>query len=416
MAIDVSPALTSSTRLTRGAWIAVGLLWVVACLNYLDRVMLTTMRESIVSSIHMTEAQFGLLTSVFLWVYGILSPVAGFLADRFNRAHVIIGSLIAWSGVTWLTGHATTFEQLLAARALMGVSEACYIPAALSLIADYHRGPTRSLATGIHMTGVMTGSALGGLGGWIAEQHSWSTAFTWFGVGGVVYAFVLIALLRDCDRDTSAVEGKAPEGGVSFGAALKSLFSRSGFWFLLAYWGLLGIVGWAISGWLPTYLAEKFHLSQGAAGMHATGWVQGAALVGVLLGGVVADRLSRRSERYRILVPAVGMCIGGLALFGAVSTTTLAICLAGFVAYGLTRSTADANMMPILCLLSDSRYRATGYGILNLLACFVGGAAIFVGGKLRDAHINLDVFFQGCAVSMLICFGFLMLVYRKVRE
>src|SRR5512133_994910 len=128
--------------------------------------MITTMRGSILEALPMTEAQFGLLTSVFLWVYGLLSPFGGLLADRFSRSGVIIASLLSWSAITWLTGHSTTFGQLLFARALMGISEACYIPAALALIVDYHKGPTRSLATGVHLTGVMVGSALSGVGGW----------------------------------------------------------------------------------------------------------------------------------------------------------------------------------------------------------------------------------------------------------
>src|SRR5678816_2477570 len=94
-------------KLPPRAWLIVALLWVVGCLNYLDRVMITTMRGSLVEAIPMTDAQFGLLTSVFLWVYGLLSPFAGFLADRFNRSRVIITSLFLWSLVTWFTAHAT---------------------------------------------------------------------------------------------------------------------------------------------------------------------------------------------------------------------------------------------------------------------------------------------------------------------
>ena len=106
------------------------------------RLMVTTMHSSLLESFPITEAQFGLLTSVFLWVYGSLGPFAGFLADRFRRSQVIIVSLLAWSVVTWLTGFARTFHQLLAMRALMGVTEACYIPAAQAFISDYHRGRT----------------------------------------------------------------------------------------------------------------------------------------------------------------------------------------------------------------------------------------------------------------------------------
>src|SRR5689334_21409341 len=119
------------------AWLVVALLWVVGCLNYLDRVMITTMRSSLKDAIPMTEAQFGLLTTAFLLVYAVLSPYTGFLADRFNRSHVIIASLLVWSFITWLTAHARSYEQLLATRLLMGISEASYMPAALALVADY---------------------------------------------------------------------------------------------------------------------------------------------------------------------------------------------------------------------------------------------------------------------------------------
>ena len=158
-------ATAAVNTLIPGAWKVVALLSVVGCLNYLDRIMVTTMRVSLIEAIPMTEAQFGLLTSVFLWVYGLLSPFAGFLADRFNRSRVIIISLFVWSVITWLTSYATSFETLLATRALMGISEACYIPAALALIADYHSSSSRSLATGIHMAGIMAGQSLGFIGG-----------------------------------------------------------------------------------------------------------------------------------------------------------------------------------------------------------------------------------------------------------
>ena len=189
--------MNNSNHATRYAWVVVGLLWVVACLNYLDRLMLTSMHDSVIADIAMTDAQFGLLTSVFLWVYGALSPLGGFIADRFSRKWVIIGSLGVWSVVTWLTGHVQTFEQMFAARALMGVSEAFYIPAGLALIADMHHGATRSRATGIHMSGVYAGAALGGLGGYVAEHYGWRQGFSWFGLAGITYAVVLFFFLHD---------------------------------------------------------------------------------------------------------------------------------------------------------------------------------------------------------------------------
>src|SRR5690606_34280071 len=169
-------------------WLLVLLLCVVGALNYLDRMMITTMRSSILEEIPMSDAQFGLLTSVFLWIYGLLSPAAGYLADRFSRSRVIIVSLIVWSVITWLTSRATTFEELLITRALMGISEACYIPAALALIVDYHRGTTKSLATGLHIAGIYVGQSLGFTGAWLAEKNSWQYAFSVFGMIGIAYA------------------------------------------------------------------------------------------------------------------------------------------------------------------------------------------------------------------------------------
>lgn len=393
--------MLNESKLPAGAWLVVGLLWMVGCLNYLDRVLVTTMRGSLVEAIPMTEAQFGLLTSVFLWVYALLSPVAGFLADRFNRSRVIIGGLFAWSVVTWLTAHATTFPQLLASRALMGISEACYIPSALALIADYHRGSTRSLATGIHMSGIMVGAALGGLGGWIAERYGWSHAFLIFGLAGIAYTAVTVVLLRDPPTESSAPGAVAAR--VDLGAALKSLFGRTSFIIALFYWGLLGVAGWAVVGWMPTYLNEHFHLSQGVAGISATGYLQTAALIGVLVGGAWADRWSRKDERGRVLVPLIGLLVAAPGILLASSIDWLPLAIAGLIFFGLAKAFADTNMMPILCSVVDPRYRATGYGLLNMFSCAVGGLTIYVGGVLRDADVNVGRVFQFAAACVLVC-------------
>ena len=387
--------MTQAPTSMKQAWLCVTLLWFVACLNYFDRIMLTTMRTSITDAIPMTDAQFGLLTSIFLWVYGILSPFAGYLADHFGRARVIIGSLFAWSAITWLTGHAKTFDQLLCIRALMGVSEACYIPAGMALIMDYHRGPTRSLANGIHVSGVFVGSGIGGLGGWLAEQHEWGYAFKLFGIIGVVYSLVLLFVLRDAPRRaTSAGQNATGSSKTHFLPAIRSLFSRGSFFIAIIYWGLLGLVGWGVNGWMPTFFKEQFHLSQGKAGFYSTGWLQGAALVGVIIGGALTDRLSRSGERRRITITLVGLFIAAPGILLSAHANVLGVAVAGLMLYGLMRSFADANMMPILCLVADARYRATGYGILNMFACFVGGLTIYAGGALRDAHIGVGQIFQ----------------------
>lgn len=409
-----NPACTTLPAPLSRAWLVVGVLWVIAMLNYLDRIMITTMRDSLMAAIPMTDARFGLLTSVFLWVYGLLSPFMGFLADRFSRSRLIIGSLLVWSLLTWLTGHARNFEELLVIRALMGLSEAAYIPAALALIADYHRGATRSLATGIHMTGLSIGSALGGAGGWIAQRYGWSAAFDVFGLFGVGYALALMLMLRDAPRDgVSVEETAAPATGVRLGGALAGLFRDGSFLLLVVFWSLLGVAGWAAIGWMPTYFKEHFHLDQGAAGLSATSILATAMVFGKLTGGAWADRWSRTHARARILVPAIGLFVAAPAVLLVAQTSVLALAIVGLSLYGLTRTFSDANMMPILCQIADPRYRATGYGVLNMFATIVGGITIYIGGALRDANIGVGVLFESAAVGLLACGGLLLFVRNK---
>ena len=398
------------------AWIVVGLLWVVAMLNYLDRLTITTMHDSLKSDIAMTEAQFGLLTSVFLWVYAVISPLGGFMADRFSRSRVIIGSLLVWSAVTWLTGMCHTVGQLVAARALMGVSEACYIPAALALIADYHRGPTRSLATGIHMSGVYAGAALGGIGGVMAVHLGWRASFFVFGGVGIAYAVVLLTLLRDAGGATAG-GGAQPRGGdpIHLFGALKSLLALPSYAVLLLHVSLLALAFWGINGWLPTYLKEHFSMGQGAAGMSATGYIQAASFAGIVTGGVWADRWSRTSGRGRLLVPMIGFLAAAPALFMATSTSVFVLAIAGLIVFGVARGFSDANMMPILCQVADARYRATGYGFMNFCSCLVGGVMIYAGGELKDCQIGLGVTFQFAAAGLFVA-ALLLLLIRPRRE
>lgn len=188
-------------------WIVVGLLWFVALLNYMDRQMLSTMKDAMqIDIIELQSAtNFGRLMAVFLWIYGLMSPMAGIIADRVSRKWLIVGSLFVWSAVTYGMGYADTFNQIYWLRALMGVSEALYIPAGLSLIADWHQEKSRSLAVGIHMTGLYAGQAIGGFGATVAAAYSWHTTFHWFGIVGIVYALVLIIFLRENEEHARVI-------------------------------------------------------------------------------------------------------------------------------------------------------------------------------------------------------------------
>lgn len=405
--------LNVNEKLPPRAWLVVGLLFFVGMLNYLDRNTITTMHTSITEAIPMTDKQFSLLTAVFLWVYGIFSPFAGFLADKFGRSKIIITSLFIWSVVTWLTAHSTNFSQLLATRALMGLSEACYIPAALALITDYHKGSTQSTAVGIHMAGVFIGASLGFIGGWIAQEHTWNLAFTIFGVVGILYAVVVAFLLRDAPNENQHIVGTEKLDDSNFTRTIKTLFSNRYFYYMLGFWSLLSVVSWLITAWLPTFYIQHFNLSQKIAGIYATAYLYPASVTGLLLGGVLADRWSRKNNRSRLLVPAIGLCIAAPAVFVAGQSALLTVACILFMVFAVTKAFSDTNMMPILSMITDKQSRATGYGVLNLFSCIVGGLAIYAGGYLRDANISFSVIFRSAALLIPVCILFLLLIKPK---
>ena len=402
------------------AWIVVGLLWVVALLNYLDRLLIASMRDPIKDSIPMSDAQFGLLTSVFLWVYGVLSPFGGYFADKYSRKKVIIFSLFVWSSVTLWTGFVRSFPEMLIARAIMGISEACYIPAALALIADYHKGRTRSLATGLHISGLYAGMALGGVGGFIADAWGWRYGFQLFGGIGVIYGIIMYFVLKDFPKLQTQDSQQTPaekeifyEKKISAVDSLRKLFGTGSYLILLFYNGAIGMVFWLIYSWLPTYMKEQFHLRLGEAGISATGFIQIASFIGVIVGGSIADKWAVVNNRGRLYMPIIGFTIGCPLLFLMASTNVFGIAVGGMIGFGLARGFHDSNLMPIMCQVIDKRYRATGYGFLNFTSTVVGGIMVYIGGALKDASISLSLVFQVSSVVLLITSWFLLFVKPK---
>lgn len=398
---------------SRTAWLVVALLVPVALLNYLDRQMLAAMKFSVMRDVPdiALEENWGKILALFKWVYAILSPIGGYLADRYSRRHVIAGSLLVWSAVTWATGHVTTYPQLLAARAVMGVSEAFYIPAALALIADFHLGPTRSRAVGLHQMGIYAGVILGGFSGYAADHPAlgWRWAFNVCGVVGVLYALPLFTLLRHPARnaDVSAAPHVSPWG------ALRELLGNLSFLLLVLYFTLPALAGWVVRDWMPAILKTEFGIGQGKAGVSATLFWQVAAIFGAIGGGWLADRWMRRNARGRIYVSALGMSFIVPAMFGvgyAPQTGQLWVAIAFLVLFGLGWGFFDANNMPILCQIARPDLRATGYGLMNLVSISCGGFADWGFGILRDRQVPLFGIFGIFASAAVLSIGLVLLI------
>ncbi|HPT30569.1 MAG TPA: MFS transporter [Prolixibacteraceae bacterium] len=370
-------------------WLVVALLWVVALLNYMDRQMLSTMKVSMMADIRELEtaANFGRLMAVFLWIYGLMSPAAGLIADRISRKWLIAGSLGVWSFVTLSMGYCNSFGQLYVLRAIIGVSEALYIPAALSLIADYHRGNTRSLAVGIHMTGLYMGQALGGFGATVAHQWSWQTAFHSFGLVGVFYSLVLVLFLKEKrERVVPARQTTNLSTGLSsVGQSLGALLGTISFWVILFYFAAPSFPGWATKNWLPTLFSDTLGINMSQAGPLATITIAASSFLGVISGGILADRWISVNLRGRIFTGAIGLSLTIPALLLLGFGNSLVTVLGGGILFGIGFGMFDANNMPILCQFISPRHRAAGYGLMNMTGVFAGALITQWLGKSTDA-------------------------------
>lgn len=419
------------------AWWTVVLLMPVGLLNYLDRQLLASMKYSVMTDIPTigSEENWGFMLGQFKWVYAVLSPIGGYVADRLSRRFTICGSLFVWSAVTWWTGHTTTFSELLWARSLMGISEAFYIPAALALITDYHAGETRSRAVGLHQMAIYCGVIVGGFGGYVADSPDlgWRWAFDACGVFGMLYAIPLVLILRDvrpsqlsdsaiapANEQQSAIPGHHAASIVtsfwnSLTQTLKELFANPSFILLVLYFTLPALAGWIVRDWMPAILKKQFNIGQGHAGVSATLYWQLAAIGGAVLSGWLADWWMRHSIRGRVFVSAIGMCFIVPSVLGMGFAGSLGAAITCLILFGIGWGFFDTNNMPILSQIVRPEFRATGYGVMNFVSISCGGLADWGFGVMQDRGIPLPVIFGVFAGAAAVS-GLLVLLIRPRKE
>jgi MFS family permease len=293
----------------------------------------------------------------------------------------------------------------------MGVSEALYIPAGLSLIADYHKGTTRSLAIGIHITGLYMGQALGGFGATVAQIWSWQLTFHLFGLVGIIYSLVLMLLLRE-NRES------APQNNsMNFKTWLNSIKHSMGmllgtlsFWIILFYFATPSFPGWAVKNWVPTLFAENLKIDMAVSGPLSTIIIAASSFVGVIFGGILSDRWIVKNLRGRIYTGAIGLGLTIPALFLLGLGHGFFSVITGAVMFGFGFGMFDSNNMPILCQFVSSRHRAAGYGLMNMIGVFGGAMVTKLLGKSTDAgNLGRDMALLAIPVAIAILLQLIML-------
>lgn len=393
--------------MTAYPWRLAAVLFCAAAINYADRTALSAVLPLLRDSLHLDNTALGGIGAVFLWSYAAASPFAGLLADRFPRGRILLLSLTAWSLATALTFFVQTYWQLAATRVLLGLAECLYLPAATALLADHHSSSTRGAAMGIHSAGLNLGLVAGGvLAGFLGQHYGWRTGFLALGLAGLALAALAFRTL--------AFPPALPPAPPRHSSLLKDLRQLASIptYFALMLMSLSLAVGiWMFLNWLPLYFHETHGLSLAAAGFSGTFPLQSAALLGVVAGGLISDRLARRGPRYRVLFMAACYAASApflLAFLLHPSLLLISTCIFGF---SLFRNMGQSNENPTLCEVVPPPLRSTAIGFINLMNAVAGGLAVLLAGLLKT-RFTLETVFAAPAAFMLLAALVLLLADR----
>jgi MFS transporter, ACS family, D-galactonate transporter len=288
-------------------WVVVGVIWLIACLNYTDRMTIFSVYPVLRKEMGFSDVALALLGSTFLWSYALCSPIGGYLGDRLSRRWVMIASLLFFSLITFGTGLVYSVRQMIGLRSLLVLSEAVFLPPALAYIASFHSERTRSLANCIALTGLTAGAGLGSwYGGFVTEHYSWRIGFFELGVAGIVVALGAMLILRG---DPVVVPQTKAEVMEPFGKKICQIFGTPTARSLVFLAFALSLTSWPTHSWLPTYFFERFSLSLTHAGSVISLYAALPALLGGIAGGILADRWATQDVRGRMALQVIGFTV-----------------------------------------------------------------------------------------------------------
>jgi len=368
----------------RYRWAVVGMLWFVCFFNYADRQAIFSVFPVLKTQMHLSDPELGIIGAAFMWVYAASAPLAGLVADRFSRKSLILGGLLFWSAVTLCTAFCTEYWQLVTVRALEGLGESFYFPASMSLIADYHSGATRSRAMSMHQSSVYAGTIAGGsLAGYMGQYHGWQSSFYLFGWGGIALALVLWAMLREPKRG-AADQVAEPVQAQGIMGSLRGVFSHPMAIVLIGVFVGANFVASVFLTWLPSFLVRKFEMNLSMAGFSSTAYLQIASVLGVLTGGLLADRMVRRRQAGRMMTQAIGLLCGVPFILMTGLTTTVVTVVAAMAGFGFFKGLYDANIWASLYDVVPPANRATALGVMNSIGWLGAGAATIAIGVMSE--------------------------------
>nr|WP_294870908.1 MFS transporter [uncultured Pedobacter sp.] len=362
-------------------WELIILLWLVFFFNQADRQVFNVILPQIKISLQLTDAELGMIASVFIWAIGLCVPLSGYIGDVFSKKKVIIFSLLLWSVATFFTGFSAGLIHLVILRGIVGSSESFYAPAANALIGDTYKDKT-GLAMAIHQTALYAGIIMSGLiGALIAERFGWSVAFYIFGGIGIVLSIVLVVRFKkDILPDTDSLVIKKK---VTVFDGLKGLFQKKTAVLLTMAFACMIFVNVGYLTWAPTFLHEKYKLSLANAGFSSMFYHHVFAFLGVLAGGRFSDYLAKTNVASRLKLQALGLLLGSPFIYLLGSANELIWVYAGMGFFGFFRGIYDSNIYASLFLVTAPGVRASVSGAMIMFAFLIGAFAPWILGTIK---------------------------------
>lgn len=358
-------------------WVLLALLWLAFFLNQADRQIFSVVLPLIREDLGLTDRQLGLIASVLVWTYGVMVPVAGFLGDRISRKRIIGFSLVFWSIATLSTGLCTTLLQFILLRGVAtGGGEAFYAPSANALISQHHK-ETRSFALSLHQSANYLGIILSGLiAGYIGETYGWQKAFYLFGAFGIIVGILIFIQLKN----------DLPGPGLGKHHTLKTagiIFRKPTVVLLTLGFACMVFVNVGYLTWMPSFIAAKFNLSLSAAGFNSMFYHHAGAVIGVLAGGKLADRLSLNNSKARLLVQGISLLIASPFIFWMAAARTELITYLALFIFGVFRGAYDSNIFASLYEVVPAELRSSASGLMLMCAFLAGAFSPYVLGVLK---------------------------------
>ena len=391
----------SASGWSRSPGVILGSLTTLNALNYLDRYVSAATLPLILADLAISDAQGGLLQSLFIVAYSLACGPAGWLGDTSNRLRLVATGVFVWSVATVASGLAPTYGWLLLARAVIGVGEAGYAVVTPSLLSDCYPAERRARVLGVFYAAIPIGSALGYItGGLIGEAYGWRAAFFVAGAPGAALAFLLLFLTEPARGAQDSTHSTATPLGLA--SSLRALTSRRSYNVNTAAQVIYTFSMGGLATWMPTYFVRERGIPLGSAAATFGLLLVVAGFAGTLLGGRISASVARRH-------PGADFIVSGWSLVASIVFTLVAILAPQpavfWPAMFVTLLLVFVNIGPLNAAMANvlpAELRARGFAVTTLLMHLLGDAASpwLIGAASDQVGLRTPVLITGCLLAV----------------